>query len=272
MDFNKLNYYKTLVEEMNYTRAAQKLFISQPSLTEQIQNLEKELNCQLIVRSKRVISLSDKGMLFYDYCCKALEEYEKIKLELNKKIIKIASIDHSSINKWLQTINQINLSQEEVEYSLDFNPYMDFSKEIESHQYDVLLGYRDDHLLDLNYSYEKITDIAINLYRNEHNTLPNNKNKIKVICFEYGACEDHVLISLLKKYGLSKENLKYVKSIDELLFYANDANTIVAMGNVGRNLEHFIEIDETKKVYNEIGWYYNKGIDIDTVKRLLPYN
>ena len=45
----------------NITRAAEALYISQPALTRQIQELEQELGCQLLVRSTRSLSLTENG-------------------------------------------------------------------------------------------------------------------------------------------------------------------------------------------------------------------
>ena len=54
MNFNVLNYVVTIYEEKSFTKAAEKLFISQPSLSQSINNLENELGTRLFDRKKGV--------------------------------------------------------------------------------------------------------------------------------------------------------------------------------------------------------------------------
>ena len=57
MTLLQLLYFDTLARVLHYTRAAQELHISQPSLSYAINELEKELDVQLFVREKRHITL-----------------------------------------------------------------------------------------------------------------------------------------------------------------------------------------------------------------------
>ena len=50
MNFDSLGYFLALAREKNFTRAAETLHITQQSLSSHIANLERELNCTLVVR------------------------------------------------------------------------------------------------------------------------------------------------------------------------------------------------------------------------------
>lgn len=63
MDIKILKYFLTVVREENISRAADILFITQPTLSRQLQELEKELNTKLFIRGKNKITLTDSGML-----------------------------------------------------------------------------------------------------------------------------------------------------------------------------------------------------------------
>ena len=63
MDIRVLRSFLAVAREENITRATENLHISQPSLSKQIMELEKELGKQLIIRGKRKITLTEEGLL-----------------------------------------------------------------------------------------------------------------------------------------------------------------------------------------------------------------
>lgn len=65
MDLRTLHYFVTVAEELNITRAAEKLHMSQPPLSAQMKNLEAELDTVLFIRGKRRLTLTESGELLY---------------------------------------------------------------------------------------------------------------------------------------------------------------------------------------------------------------
>ena len=61
MELRTLNYFLTVAQEKNITRAARKLNISQPPLSRQLSQLEEELDVTLFIRGKRHIQLTEEG-------------------------------------------------------------------------------------------------------------------------------------------------------------------------------------------------------------------
>ncbi|HWH72389.1 MAG TPA: LysR substrate-binding domain-containing protein [Candidatus Sulfotelmatobacter sp.] len=64
MELRHLRYFVTVAETLNFTKAAAKLHLAQPSLTRQIHNLEAELEVRLLTRSKSQVALTEEGRAF----------------------------------------------------------------------------------------------------------------------------------------------------------------------------------------------------------------
>lgn len=79
MELRHLRYFVAVVEEQSFTKAAEKLFIAQPPLSRQIQNLEGELGIQLFERGSRPLTTTPAGHFFYQHAVKLLANAEEIK-------------------------------------------------------------------------------------------------------------------------------------------------------------------------------------------------
>ncbi|MDY3224419.1 MAG: LysR family transcriptional regulator [Candidatus Faecousia sp.] len=83
MDLRSLNYFSVVAEELNFTRAAQRLNMSQPPLSNQIKALEEELGTQLFVRGGRALQLTEAGKLLYRRASQLLDLAERTREEVS---------------------------------------------------------------------------------------------------------------------------------------------------------------------------------------------
>ena len=82
MDFRILQYFFVVAQELNFTRAAERLNMSQPPLSCQIKNLEDDLGVSLFIRGKRKLELTEAGHLLYRRTEQLLELAEKTRNDL----------------------------------------------------------------------------------------------------------------------------------------------------------------------------------------------
>ena len=83
MELRELRYFLAVAQEQNITKAAEYLYITQPSLSKQMQNLEKEIGRPLFIRGNRKILLTEAGMLLKKRAEELLALYEKTEAELS---------------------------------------------------------------------------------------------------------------------------------------------------------------------------------------------
>lgn len=84
MELRHLQYLLTVAEEGSFTRAAEKLYISQPALSQQVRQLEDELGALLLDRTGKGIRLTAAGDLFSRYARKIFCQIEEAKLALHE--------------------------------------------------------------------------------------------------------------------------------------------------------------------------------------------
>ena len=112
MELRVLKYFVTVAEELNITRAAEKLNISQPPLSNQIRALEEELDTVLFIRGKRHLLLTDSGQLLYRHAKEILSLSEKTSNEIRQMgkdlsgTISIGLVEGSApdiASKWIES-------------------------------------------------------------------------------------------------------------------------------------------------------------------------
>jgi len=84
MELRHIRYFLTVAEEMNFTRAAQRLNIAQPPLSRQIRDLEEELGAKLFERTPHSLHLTEEGILFKQYAARILELENRSKEDIRE--------------------------------------------------------------------------------------------------------------------------------------------------------------------------------------------
>ena len=86
MDIRQLHYFLVLCEEMNYTRAAQRLFLSRQALRQSISALEAELCGPLFLSAHHKLSLTDRGVSLQRHAAPVVEQFQQMQASLRAEI------------------------------------------------------------------------------------------------------------------------------------------------------------------------------------------
>ena len=82
LEIHALRYFRAFVQEGTVLGAAKALHITQPTLSRQLINLEKQMGCPLYVREGRHVKLTEKGRVLYQYAESVVDLVEKAEREL----------------------------------------------------------------------------------------------------------------------------------------------------------------------------------------------
>ncbi|MCD0491457.1 LysR family transcriptional regulator [Chromobacterium violaceum] len=93
MDIRALRYFVELVKCQSFTRAADALFVTQPTISKMVKQLEEELDMPLILREGRSFRLTDAGRVTYERGLDVLSAMNQLKHELAD----LASLSHGEL-------------------------------------------------------------------------------------------------------------------------------------------------------------------------------
>ena len=129
MTLSQLRYAITVADSRSMNQAAQKLFISQPSLSAAIRELEDEVGIEIFRRTNRGIQVTPDGEEFVGYARQVVEQYA---------LIEARYVDKEKVKK-----NEIDI------YFLDYNKFKNIIKEINKNKVEIL-EYKKDNKLKAN--------------------------------------------------------------------------------------------------------------------------
>lgn len=185
MTLQQLKYIITVAEVGNITEAAEKLFISQPSLTAAIHALEKEMNVVIFSRSNKGVVVTREGEELLSYARQVLDQVnlmqEKYSGESNRNPRFSVSCQH---------------------YSFAVNAFADVVRKFESDSYDFTLRETQTYEIIEDVSLGKSEIGVIYLSKNNKEVLTKLLKKYELIFEELFVAKPHVFIS--KKHPLAK--------------------------------------------------------------------
>lgn len=84
MDIRQLRYYKEIVDQGSISKAAERLHIAQPPLSQLLKKLEDDFNTELIRRYRQKWEVTESGELLYRYAVQILGQMAEVKKRINE--------------------------------------------------------------------------------------------------------------------------------------------------------------------------------------------
>ena len=137
MEIRVLKYFLTVAREGSITGAANSLHLTQPTLSRQLQDLEKELGQKLLIRGKYRVSLTPEGMILRKRAQEIVDMVEKTEEEFNslKNIlagdIYIGCGETDSMKYIAQIIKEIQSSYPEIKFHLHSGNAEDITEKLD---------------------------------------------------------------------------------------------------------------------------------------------
>lgn len=146
VNFKQLEYFTDLAQTLNYTETARRLYVSQTAITKQIQNLEQELNAVLFDRTKKHVSLTATGKIFYAEAQKILEQARSARKHLEsfqrgeKGILKIGFLKDSDFEMMRNLVTGFHERYPDIRLELGGHIRKDLEDLLDSGELDVILN------------------------------------------------------------------------------------------------------------------------------------
>ncbi|NLM51776.1 MAG: LysR family transcriptional regulator [Firmicutes bacterium] len=126
MDLDSLRAFCTVVETGSISKAAKKLYVSQPSLSLKIQDLENQCQSKLLERTNRGVTLTDAGQVVYQHAQKILYLGEKIAKELDRSRSQVVLLQlgaSSTVGNYALPCTIFNFKEKYPEYHIHMQTF-----------------------------------------------------------------------------------------------------------------------------------------------------
>lgn len=122
MTLTQLHYVLEIANASSMNEAAKNLFVSQPSLSESVKELEEEIGIHLFIRSNKGVQLTPEGKEFTGYARQVIEQYDLLesrylKRENNKKKFSVSTQHYTfAVNAFVELVKQYKI--EDYDFSI----------------------------------------------------------------------------------------------------------------------------------------------------------
>lgn len=167
MNTFQLTCFLTVVDTLNFARAAEQLHVTQPAVTQQIHSLEKELNVKLFRRTTRSVRVTEEGFMFLDDARRIVETSRRAQQRFqelgrtNMRVLNIGSYSESQIMTLLPALRKLREIYPDLHPRLRVVPFQHLYRLLEDGEMDTVAGFREPAAKKIAASYEEVLQAPI---------------------------------------------------------------------------------------------------------------
>jgi DNA-binding transcriptional LysR family regulator len=145
MNLYQLTTFVTVISEGSMTAAADKLYLTQPAVSQQIRNLEEDLGVDLLVRGVRQIKPTPQGEVLYEHARKILQLSQQAEVAIKsigaelKGQIRIGTLNSIGLHIMSPLMGRLMRHNPDLQIKVDYKSGEDLVKGFKKNQYDVLV-------------------------------------------------------------------------------------------------------------------------------------
>lgn len=177
MNFQNLQYFITVARTLNFTQAAQELYISQPALSKQIRQMEEGLGVQLFIRSTKTVKLTPGGQLLYDYLSQMTQQLEMLVQEaktLNRvpRAVKVGILEMGGVIEYTMPLLEA-YAQMEADFDFHYEVYSfnQLRQKFAEGELDMIFTFSSEAPTERGCVTEVLRDLELNIIVSRNNPL-----------------------------------------------------------------------------------------------------
>jgi len=150
MDINQIKYFLSVAQHLNFTKAAQENFITQPAMSRQISELEKEIGFKLFIRDSHSVHLTSQGKALlnnWKAAVRLINEGMKKANEIESGqagSLKIAALTTATVTFLPRIIKSFKLKYPNVNITVDRLVPKQICNSIDEDKYDIYITIKND--------------------------------------------------------------------------------------------------------------------------------
>lgn len=141
----QLTTFVTVISEGSMTAAADKLYLTQPAVSQQIRNLEEDLGVELLVRGVRSIKATPQGEVLYEYARKIINLTQQAEIAIKsignhmKGQLRIGTLNSLGLHLMSPIVGRLMRHNPELMLKVDYGRGEDLIKSFKKGAYDILI-------------------------------------------------------------------------------------------------------------------------------------